>query len=154
MDKRILAILFLLLCSAIFVAYLRGNFSSAKAIGSQVRIGSAMYQVEVAATSAAQSKGLSGRPSLAAGQGMLFPFSPPRSEVFWMYQMNFPIDIVWIRDGKVVGFVERAPVPTTVPPATFPSPGIVDYVLEVPAGTVAADHIMQGATVEILGYTK
>ena len=52
--------------------------------------------VEVAATAETRSKGLSGRGSLEEGTGMLFIFDSPAQYGFWMKDMNFAIDIVWI----------------------------------------------------------
>ena len=43
-----------------------------------------------------RSQGLSGRPNLAAGTGMLFVFEQAGSYAFWMKDMRFPLDMVWI----------------------------------------------------------
>ncbi|MBI5220827.1 MAG: DUF192 domain-containing protein [Candidatus Liptonbacteria bacterium] len=111
--------------------------------------------VEIANTTTTRMRGLSGRAGLAEDQGMLFIFGIPGPYGFWMRDMRFPIDIVWIRNGKIVGFSENllAPIPTLQPGQTeasgspsgsssllklqayFP-PGMVDQVLEVPAGAV------------------
>jgi uncharacterized protein len=118
-----------------------------------VRIGSTTFTVEFATTVTEQTRGLSGRQSLADGTGMLFPFSRPGVQSFWMKDMNFPIDMIWIGGGKVLGFAQNAkPQPGT--PLwglkIYTSPGGVDAVLEVPAGTVAKkDEITVGAPVVI-----
>jgi uncharacterized membrane protein (UPF0127 family) len=117
-----------------------------------VRIGKTNFMVELAATMAEQSRGLSGRQSLADGTGMLFHFNRPGVQSFWMKDMNFPIDMIWIGGGKVLGFAQNAkPQPGT--PLwglkIYTSPGGVDAVLEVPAGTVAKDEITVGAPVVI-----
>lgn len=55
-----------------------------------------------------------------------------------MNEMKFPIDIVWIRDGVVVGIDADVPSPRVgEAPATRTSPEPVDAVLEVPAGFAA-----------------
>jgi uncharacterized protein len=124
-----------------------------------VRIGSTTFTVEFATTVTEQTRGLSGRQSLADGTGMLFPFSRPRVQSFWMKDMNFPIDMIWIgsttltasgRTGIVLGFAQNAkPQPGT--PLwglkIYTSPGGVDTVLEVPAGTVTKDGIKVGEPV-------
>jgi uncharacterized membrane protein (UPF0127 family) len=155
MDKKILIVLLLLLSSAVFAAYLRGNFSQAAQEGVRVVFGGAeplSYQALVADTVPLLAQGLSGRDSLPPNTGMLFVFDPPRAESFWMHRMRFSIDIIWIRDGKVVGIDADAPLPSGLTTPTFASPGTVSYVFEVPAGTAARDGITIGREVSIVGY--
>ncbi len=155
MDKKVLAILFLLIALALLAAWLKGAFSAPMQVGVRVKVGDHEYEVEVADTIPVKAQGLSDRDGLAAGHGMFFVFNPAQSEAFWMHGMRFAIDIIWIRDGKVVDFVENAPPPTnSLNPAIFSSPGPIDRVLEVPAGTVAADGLKIGDTVTVSGYTK
>ena len=102
----------------------------------EVTIGIHRVQVEVANTPGRMSQGLSGRASLAKGRGMIFPYARADRHGFWMYDMHFDIDIVWIRDGRIVDVTSRAPHD---PPGELPvyRPGVpADLVLEVPAGTV------------------
>jgi len=66
-----------------------------------------------------------------------------------MKDMNYPIDIIWIRDNQVVGFVESAPMPVLgqeLPRYQPDEP--INYVLEVPAGFVARYGIKAGAPFE------
>jgi uncharacterized protein len=97
---------------------------------------------------AEQACGLSGRTGLNDGQGMIFLFGAGSTQNFWMKDMNFALDMVWISDNKVVGFAQNVPPPA---PGTqlwqlqiYTSPPNVDTVLEVPAGTVAKDNIQVG----------
>jgi len=155
MDKKVIIVLLLLLSSAVVAAYLKGNFSQAAQGGVRVIFGGEnahSYDALVADTIPTLAQGLSGRASLPPATGMLFVFDPPRVETFWMHRMQFPIDIIWIRDGKVIGIQENAPVPQGLSTATFPSPGIVSHVFEVPAGTAARDGITMGTAVTIVGY--
>jgi uncharacterized membrane protein (UPF0127 family) len=89
---------------------------------------------EVAAREEQKSLGLSHRKALAEGRGMLFPYPAPLRPLFWMKDMHFAIDIVWIRDGSILAITEELPH-GEVPPATARPPQKVDAVLEVPAGT-------------------
>jgi uncharacterized membrane protein (UPF0127 family) len=119
---------------------------------STVRIGDMSFMVEFATSTVAQARGLSGRPSLAEGAGMIFPFKNPGIQSFWMKDMNFPIDMIWIGGNKVLGFAENAePQPGTplFGLKIYRSPDGVDTVLEVPAGTVAKDAIKVGDAVVI-----
>jgi uncharacterized protein len=116
-----------------------------------ITVGKTSFNVEMATTMVEQSCGLSGRTGLADGDGMLFSFGSGSIQNFWMKDMNFAIDMIWISGDKVVGFAENAPAPAPniklwqLPIYTSP-PG-VDTVLEVPAGTVAKDNIQVGDVV-------
>lgn len=91
--------------------------------------------VEVAATPATRAQGLSGHAPLAADEGMLFIFEQPGLHGFWMKDMLFPLDFLWIRDGVLVDLTPDvpAPVPGQPLPSYFPREP-VDAMLEVPAG--------------------
>ncbi len=102
-----------------------------------VTIRGQQFIVEVAQTPAEQSRGLSGHAPLAPDEGMLFPFPAGSQPGFWMKDMLFPIDIVWIADGRVIGFVERAVPDDTSGRAVYYPPSAITDVLEVSAGTVA-----------------
>jgi uncharacterized membrane protein (UPF0127 family) len=101
----------------------------------EVTIGIHRVQVEVANTPGRMRRGLSGRSSLAEGRGMIFPYARADRHGFWMYDMHFDIDIVWIRGDRIVDVTSQAPHD---PPGELPvyRPGVpADLVLEVPAGT-------------------
>ena len=89
--------------------------------------------VEVATTPEAQSKGLSGRVSLPEGTGMLFWFTKDGLYPFWMPDMHFPIDILWLDSHWSIVHIEEGVSPESYP-ATFASPLPARYVLELPAG--------------------
>lgn len=105
-----------------------------------VIINAAHFDVTVADTPAERAQGLSGQASLDPEVGMLFVFPEPTVPSFWMPDMHFPLDIIWIdTDGAVVGFEENVqPLADTDEPMTYSPPTPVPYVLEVNAGTVAA----------------
>lgn len=92
------------------------------------------YRIEVADTVAKRELGLGERDSLAADAGMYFPFDSAQRWVFWMKGMRFPIDIIWIRDGKIVEIEHSVPPPTTFPLDTYGPAEPADAVLEINAG--------------------
>src|SRR5882672_5260542 len=51
-------------------------------------------------TDALRTLGLSGHSPLAADEGMLFIFPAPGEYGFWMKDMLFPLDLVWIAADK------------------------------------------------------
>lgn len=118
-----------------------------------LNINGATFNIEVASTVIEQTRGLSYRPSLGAQSGMLFIFGSGSVQSFWMFGMNFPLDMIWISDNVVAGFTQNVPAPTSgTAPWSLPvytSPNNVDKVLEVNAGMVAKYNIKVGDTVTI-----
>ncbi len=121
----------------------------------QVVIGEKIIDVEVAKTNEERERGLSGRTSLDVSSGMLFVFTEAGyTPKFWMKGMLIPIDIVWIKDGKIVKIDKSVPVEKEGTPEnkykTY-SAGSVNYVLEVNAGFCNTHKISVGDTVSISG---
>lgn len=100
-----------------------------------VSVGVHRIDAEIADTPERQRRGLSGRPSLAPGEGMLFTYAEPAPRGFWMPDMHFDIDIVWIRDGRVVHIESRVPHAVSGALPTYRPEAPADRVLEVAAGT-------------------
>jgi uncharacterized membrane protein (UPF0127 family) len=103
----------------------------------QVSIGVHVIDAEIADTPERQRRGLSGRRSLARGEGMLFLYDEPGLRGFWMPDMHFDIDIVWIRAGRIVHIESRVPHVVTGALPTYRPETPADTVLEVVAGTAA-----------------
>lgn len=103
-------------------------------------------RVEVADTPAEREKGLSGRQGLGKNEGLLFVFEEEGYYGFWMKDMLFPIDILWIgSDGSIVYIVESA-TPESYPLAYVP-PRASRYVLELPADWVRTHSLSTGERV-------
>lgn len=126
--------------------------SDASVSGPSVQINDTIIPVEIAKGVVAVQKGLSGRPSLASGTGMFFIFKNPGIYPFWMPNMHFPIDIVWIAHGKVVG-IEHSVSHEFNPlhPRTYVPPEPIAYVLEVNSGFAEAQGIHIGDAVIMHG---
>jgi len=121
---------------------------------SEVKIGNNVFNVEIASTTIEKARGLSFRERLGDSDGMLFIFNEPAVQSFWMIDMNFSIDMIWIGGGKVLGFAENVPAPTSaisLSSTVRNSPDGTDRVLEVNAGAVAKENIKVGDAVQI-GY--
>ena len=107
-------------------------------------------RVEVADTMLAQERGLSGHAPLAADEGMVFLFDRPEKYAFWMKDMTFPIDIIWIMDGAIADITPDVPVPTPgVSLPTFAPKVPVDTVLEVNAGFARQHGLRIGLPVQV-----
>lgn len=104
---------------------------------------------EVAQTSAARRLGLSGRTSLSSGKGMMFIFETPGKYGFWMKDMKFDLDIMWIdEEGRIVT-IERDVTPDTYP-ATFINSVNAVRVLELPAGSAEKYGLFLGSKVSFI----
>jgi uncharacterized membrane protein (UPF0127 family) len=112
------------------------------------KIGNTSIKVEEAKNDQEQARGLSNRTSLDANTGMLFKFNSPKIATFWMKGMKFPLDFIWIRDGKVVDLSEHIAAPLAgMSDDKLPiiSPKVAsDSVIEVNAGFVDFNKIQNG----------
>ena len=112
-----------------------------------ITIGTTKVQAEVEDTDASRAQGLSGRQSLAEGTGMLFVFDAPGKYGFWMKDMNFAIDMLFVdASGTIVTIAPNAsPAGYRLnPPEVFYPVAPVQYVLEVPAGFAAMNGVIVG----------
>lgn len=114
----------------------------------QVKINDAIIDVEVADTQSKRSQGLSGRENLATNTGMLFIFPQASKYRFWMKEMKFPLDFIFINNGKVVDLYKNVPPPlpsqaeTTLPQYEPSSP--INMVLEVNVGFIDQYNVKVG----------
>ena len=67
-----------------------------------LKIGDVGYMTQIARTNEARANGLSNRESLCKECAMAFVFDTPGQYGVWMKDMRFPLDILWVRNGKVV----------------------------------------------------
>ncbi len=101
------------------------------------RIGdSKKLKLEVVSTPSDIARGLSGRDRIGA-DGMLFVFPSSTRPRFWMKEMKFDLDLIWIREKKIVEITPRVPAPDPQTPLnqlpTYVPSQPVDMVLEVEA---------------------
>jgi uncharacterized membrane protein (UPF0127 family) len=115
-----------------------------------VTINNVNLLADVALTTDEQTKGLSIKDTLQFNEGMLFPYEAPRILSFWMKDMKFPIDILWLdADKKVVHIEERLqPCSPLLLCPSYTSDVQAQYVLETVAGFSSANGITEGAPVE------
>jgi len=110
-------------------------------------------ELEIARTPAEQRRGLGYRDALPWHRGMLFVYERPDFYAFWMKGMRFDIDIVWMREGRIVDIAHRVPHdPESNGPTVRPGE-LADRVLEVPAGYALAHGWQPGDPVQLHGAT-
>ena len=109
-------------------------------------IGTQTISVAISNNEATREQGLSDTQALTPNQGMLFIFDSPTMTSFWMKEMNYPLDIIWIdQNKKVIGVSENLD-PKTYPQTFSPVSPIV-YVLEVSAGFYKSNNIKIGDSI-------
>ena len=96
-----------------------------------------------------KTKGLSGRDFLPENQGMLFVYNKEDYYSFWMKNMNFPLDFIWINNNRVVEITENVLPKDYQPPKILRPSQKVNMVLEVNAGFAKKNNIKTGDIVII-----
>jgi uncharacterized membrane protein (UPF0127 family) len=115
-----------------------------------VELGGQKIKVDLALTNAEQEQGLSGRINLLPNTGMLFVFNVPSKPLFWMKDMNFPIDMIWLTPDMKVDYIEKNATPELYPTTYGPgvNDGAAEYVLETMAGFADSTHLQIGDSVQ------
>ncbi len=108
-----------------------------------LRSGSLAIPVSIADTPAAREQGLSGTNTLPANAGKLFIFDTPGNYGFWMKDMNYGLDFVWIDSAMKVIAVTPNVTADTYPQIFYPAQP-VQYVLEVNAGFSSKNNLTVG----------
>lgn len=114
-----------------------------------LKIAGQTLEVKLATNPYEREQGLSGRISIKENEGMLFVFPTPGKYNFWMKEMNFPIDIIWLdRDFHIIYIKKNIP-PSSYPESFGPEKDSM-YVLEVLAGFSEKNNLHLGDFVEFL----
>ncbi len=107
-------------------------------------------EVEVANTRASRELGLSGRERMGDDEGLLFVFDEPGRYGFWMKDMKFSLDIIWINQNGVVVDIERKVTPESYKEKkTFINKSEAVYVLEINSGLSEKFGLYLGSKVKI-----
>lgn len=150
----IFADMFLLIVSDHHLVYAQNNTNNNNNTGlltPYVKIKSLVIHVDLAITPDQQAKGLSIKNSLNDSEGMLFPFDKPGDYSFWMKDMKFPIDILWIDTSNKIVHIEKNLQPCIfflLCPSYSPHSNS-KYVLEINADLTTRNNITVGDSVYI-----
>ena len=94
------------------------------------------FVVELASTPTSRQRGLMGRTRLDADHGMLFLYAKEAPRAFWMKNVHFALDILYLdANWRIVDLVASAPPCLTTPCGEYPAARPARYVLELPAGS-------------------
>ena len=127
--------------------------------GPTVVVGGTVFSVDIASTPEEKRIGLSGREGLAPASGMLFLYASGRPYQFWMKDMLFAIDIVWIAPDCTVGDItyELQPPRAGAPDSEVlrASPSVeAAHVLEIVAGASRDLGLSRGDPVRFVGISE
>jgi uncharacterized membrane protein (UPF0127 family) len=105
---------------------------------------------EIPVTGELMSKGLSVKNQLRENESMLFVFEEPLRHTFWMKDMKFPIDIIWLdSNGKIVHIEENLmPCPFVLICPIYAPNADSQYVLETIAGFAQRHNISLGTNIK------
>ena len=129
--KRIIFLIILLPIFLLAIEFFQ-HLNNPKLKIKKIQIGSETITAEIADTAFAQKRGLMYRENLEENQGMLFPFEKADYHAIWMKNMQFSLDILWIKDERVVYLREFVTLDNGE--KIYTPPMKVDQVLEIPAG--------------------
>jgi uncharacterized membrane protein (UPF0127 family) len=106
-------------------------------------------EVELAETDDERSKGLMDRKAMTDEQGMLFIFSAPEEQSFWMKNTYISLDIIYVDENKEIVSIQKYATPLSE--ESLPSFKKAMYVVEVNAGFCDKYHVAYG---DKIAYTK
>lgn len=112
-----------------------------------IRIDGQQINVAIADTPQLQELGLGNRDGMGADEGMLFIFQQDSEYAFWMKDMYFSIDMVWISSASKIVYIASNVSPQTYPEDFAPT-SPARYVLELHAGYAQAHGFKVGDTVQ------
>jgi len=105
--------------------------------------------VEVADTIKKRNLGLGKRASLKKNWGMLFVFEKRKHHRFWMKDMQFPLDIIWLDNHRIVHIIHNAkPTNQKDEPEVMTSPVPANFVLEIAAGMASKLQLKAGQSMK------
>jgi hypothetical protein len=105
-------------------------------------------RAEIVNTNSKRILGLSGRKNLEEGKGMWFDFEADTNTGFWMKEMNFSIDMLFLSKDFEIIYIKENATPDSYPETFGPSTPY-RYVLEVPSGFSKKYSISLGDTVTL-----
>lgn len=117
----------------------------------KVLVNGGSFRVTVAKTEKEKQIGLSKTEGINENQGMLFVFDTPDYHSFWMKEMKFPIDIIYINGDKVITVIENAKPPTDSGGSLeiYQPEDKSDKVLEVSAGIAKKYNIKKSTSIKV-----
>jgi uncharacterized membrane protein (UPF0127 family) len=130
----VLAIIILLAVAYFFAISGKSNEQKTQTVKSTctINLDNRCIDLERADTNSKRIQGLSDRTSMDTYKGMLFVFDVAQEQCFWMKDMHFSLDMVFVDNNKKIVKIDKNISPDTYP-QDFCAEG-VRYVIELNAG--------------------
>ncbi len=129
---------------------IKGSSDTFNPATSTVILKNKVIHVDLALTGEEQTKGLSIKNTMKEDEGMLFIFKTSEKYPFWMKDMKFPIDIIWINSDHKIVHIEKNLQPCILfllCPTYSPNADSL-YVLEVVSNYTNKNNISVGDKVD------
>lgn len=132
-------------------AYLFSDYLRSETLLIQTKRGDVYgLKIEIAKTFREKQSGLMHRRRLEVGKGMLFVYDHSLIPAFWMKNMNFPLDMIFIGEDLLIrDIAEKVPPCKNEPCPTYTPSQPAQYVLEVPGGYTQLFKIKTGDKIEL-----
>jgi hypothetical protein len=142
--KPLIALIFLSLSTALLA--IPSFAQTARIIGPTP---TPQVKLELADTPAKAERGLMFRKDIPEGTGMWFIFAEDAERVFWMKNVSFPLDMLFIDASFTIRkIIKMVPPCIREPCPRYYSGTPVRYVLEVPGGYCQRRDVKEGQKVE------
>jgi len=148
--KKVL-IFIAILIAIVVVGLIAQNYFKTRSKTPTATINNYTFKLEIAKAQQQKEIGLSKKKILEKNAGMLFLFERPAYYSFWMKNMKFPIDIIYIRNDRIVTIHKNVKPPKN-PNESLPiynSKESADTVLEINAGLSEKYNFKEGNEVKL-----
>ena len=148
--KKLVFVYIGLIIAVALLAIMRsgGNISIPFGRSAEAQVGDKKINLILAKSDKDRIRGLSGRKNLEADRGMLFVFEKKDQYSFWMKEVNFPLDIIFIDANTVVDLFENVPPANNPANLTIYKPSQpANFVLELNAGQAKKLNIKKGSKI-------
>jgi len=144
--KKIFLLLTLLIIILGLVVFL---FSQKEKRFANIYLGGKIIRAEIVKRQREMAVGLSKYDDLNENQGMLFIFPVKTKPGFWMKNMKFAIDIIWLNENKIVDLTANLLPPIGDDLRVYYPKEPVNKVLEVKAGFINRNNLKIGEEIII-----
>jgi len=105
-----------------------------------------LLKSEVADTPEKLLFGLAFRPVLPEDEAMLYIFGESGPHRVWTKEFQFPVDVIWVDESKIIVHLEKDVPPCSENPCTWygPPPNDARYILEANAGFISREKVAVG----------
>lgn len=149
MKKKLFLIAIVIILTTLTITIIYTNKYTDYKSQPNISIDNHTFNIVTATTVSEQEKGLGNRTSLNTNSGMLFIFNTPGNYGFWMKDMEFPLDIIYINNNKIINiFTLKKPNNNSQLQIVYPKKPS-KYVLEINANLSKKYNLKTGDSVKI-----